>query len=105
MITPITHGIGIVERARAEQEQYSLTPADGVELSCDRYSAIMRLLEAINDVGSQDLYSDAEEYRNRVTGMQHLVSFAGGIRRGKTVTVAEIDGVVNGAFDDQERSL
>ena len=66
MKPPIPCAGGIGERARAEQEQYSLTPADGVDILCDAYAAIMRLLEAVHDLGSQDLYSDCREYRNRV---------------------------------------
>ena len=105
MSTPILRVGGIVERARAEHEQYSLTPADGVEITCDCYAAIMRLLEAVHDLGKQDLYTDCREYLNRVTGMQNLVALAGHARRGKPITVAEIDGDLNGAFDGPEGSL
>jgi hypothetical protein len=69
------------------------------------YAAIMRLLEAVHDVGSQDLYTDCSDYQNRMSGMQELVALACRVRRGKPVTVAEIDGIVNGAFDGQEVSL
>jgi hypothetical protein len=105
MSTPLSRATCIAERARAEQEQYNRTAADGVEINCDCYAAIMRLLEAINDLGSQDLYTDCPEYRNRVHGMQNLVALAGDIRRGKTITVADVDGVLNGAFDGQEHPL
>src|SRR5712671_6953360 len=101
MRTPIPCAEGIGEPARAEQEQYSLIPSDGVEITCDCYAAITRLLEAIHDLGSQDLYADCEEYRNRINGMQHLVTLAGDIRLGKPVTVAEIEGVLNGAYVGQ----
>jgi len=105
MSTPISRADGIQTRARAEQEQYNLTPADGVEITCECYAAIMRLLEAVHELDSQHVYTNCQKYWNRVAGMQNLITLAGDIRRGKSVTVADIDGAMDGAFDDQEQAL
>ena len=105
MSNPISGAGGTHERARAEQERYCLTTGDGVEITGDRCATIMRLLEAIHDIGGQNLCTDCEGYRNRARRMQNLLALWGDAPRGKPGTVAEIDQVLNGAFDGQEHTL
>jgi hypothetical protein len=48
------------------------------------------LLAALGDLGTQDLYTDANEYENRVGAMQELCNMAAQMAQGKTVSMKAI---------------
>jgi hypothetical protein len=60
---------------------------------------IQRLLESINDIGTQDIYTDASEYENRTGAMHELAALAGQIARHEPATVADVNTIMDGASD------
>lgn len=51
---------------------------------------IMQLLREIGDLGTQDLYTDAEEYAGRTEAMHDLSVLAGEVIEGKEVRYRDV---------------
>lgn len=61
-----------------------------------------RLLAALVDIGTQDIYTDADEYQDRVGAMQNLLGLARRVASGKAITEADIENALKEEPDDDE---
>jgi hypothetical protein len=88
-------------RALAEHLTPLLTQGSKGAIVCTLPPEARALLAALGNLGTQDLYTDAEEYENRVGGMQGLCLLAAQMANGDTVTLADIEASAS-ASDDTE---
>ena len=59
--------------------------------NCEWKEQAKLLLAALNDLGTQDLYTDVPEYENRAGAMHDLCALAGELAKGGLVSGTEIE--------------
>lgn len=107
---PVTgvEGIAIYVAASAFCELADYTQALLVEIAgrltlvSPDEAAVDTLLQAIADIGTQDVYSDAWEYENRVGAMEGLCRRAALLAAGEEVPEQDIQDIWDSAHDDDE---
>lgn len=70
--------------------------------NCDWKERAKRLLEALGDIGQEDLYTDAAEYENRVSAMQKLCKAASQAALGQDIDIEHVTEIWCAANDAQE---
>lgn len=70
--------------------------------NCDWKERAVALLKALGDLGEQDLYTDAHEYRSRVGAMQRLCHAADLMAAGVEVSMADIEEYAAETEDGEE---
>lgn len=66
---------------------------------------IMQLLREIGDLGTQDLYTDAEEYSGRTAALHGLCTLAGRIADGEDVTAQDVQREASDADSDHDGEM